>query len=249
MLKLAKDSVKIEAYCHVSTAYVNCNQPLNTIIEEKIYNPINVDQDIEKLMAMSPEYAKENLSAILNGYPNTYTFTKSMFERSMQHHRGNLPACIIRPSMIGCSLKEPYVGWVDSISAIGAPCFISGLGLFNYQVGNGSEIIDVVAVDQVCNSILLASTNCSTDKSQLHIYNHTSSLANPFCARQLQDSLNHFNQFYPYDKQVMKPYLMFVSRLTRSIKLKLFHEIPYQLLNLFARLPIVGSAKLENESS
>jgi hypothetical protein len=114
--------------------------------------------------------------------------------------------------MIGCSLKEPYIGWVDSVSAIGAPCFISGLGLYNYQIGDGSEVIDVVAVDQVCNSILLASTHCSMNKDKLHCYNHTSSIANPFTAKQLQESLNHFNQYYPYEKQVMKPYLLFTSK-------------------------------------
>jgi len=38
MLDLAKSCKNIMAYCHVSTAYVNCNLPMNGIYEEIIYN-------------------------------------------------------------------------------------------------------------------------------------------------------------------------------------------------------------------
>lgn len=38
MLELGKQCKNIQAYCHVSTAYVNCNVPYDTIMDEEIYN-------------------------------------------------------------------------------------------------------------------------------------------------------------------------------------------------------------------
>lgn len=38
MLELAKSCKHILAFCHVSTAYVNSNQPYDSFIDEEIYN-------------------------------------------------------------------------------------------------------------------------------------------------------------------------------------------------------------------
>ncbi len=90
---------------------------------------------------------KDNLKTILNGYPNTYTFTKSLAEKTILKRRGTLPTCIVRPSMVGATNKEPFVGWTDSLSAIGAPLTFGGIGIYKYQIGNGESNIDPCAVD------------------------------------------------------------------------------------------------------
>jgi len=38
MLEVAKETKNIEAYCHVSTAYVNCNQPRGSLLPEEVMN-------------------------------------------------------------------------------------------------------------------------------------------------------------------------------------------------------------------
>lgn len=81
--------------------------------------------------------------------------------------------------MVGASLKEPFVGWTDTISALGGPIFFGGIGVYNYQVGYGKEFIDLVAVDQCCNAILIATCHCASHPETLHIYNHSSSHVNP----------------------------------------------------------------------
>lgn len=45
---------------------------------------------------------------------------------------GNMPSCIVRPSMVGPSVSEPYEGWIDTLAAVGGPIFFGGLGVFNY---------------------------------------------------------------------------------------------------------------------
>ena len=39
--------------------------------------------------------------------PNTYTYTKAIAEYMLTQERGDIPAAIVRPSIIGSSFKEP----------------------------------------------------------------------------------------------------------------------------------------------
>ena len=52
---------------------------------------------------------------ILKIYPNTYTFSKNLAEQIISNNSDSLPVTIVRPSIIGASLKEPCPGWVDNI--------------------------------------------------------------------------------------------------------------------------------------
>ena len=55
---------------------------------------------------------------ILKIYPNTYTFTKNLAEQIVDNNGDCLPVAIVRPSIIGASLKEPCPGWVDNTSGV-----------------------------------------------------------------------------------------------------------------------------------
>ena len=108
MLELAKECQKLEVFTHVSTAYTNCEK--FGLIEEKIYDlPYGKDSDevINSIIKMGPEEVTQNEKKIIGDWPNTYTFTKSMAERSLKKHCGNLRVAIIRPSIIICCYEEP----------------------------------------------------------------------------------------------------------------------------------------------
>ena len=108
-------------------------------------------------MAMTPEEQDKNLDAILGTWPNTYTFTKHMAEKTLKMRRKpDLPTVIIRPSIIGCSYKEPSPGWTDTFSAAGGITIGGGLGIVNYVSGDGNNIADLIPVDMVSNTILTA---------------------------------------------------------------------------------------------
>ena len=59
---------------------------------------------------------------ILKVYPNTYTFTKNMAEQIVSSSSDGLPIAVVRPSIIGASLKEPCPGWVNNISGVTGTC-------------------------------------------------------------------------------------------------------------------------------
>ena len=52
MLELAKECPNILAFTHVSTAYVNCNMPDNSKVDEVVYNLPN-NQDPEEVIEKS----------------------------------------------------------------------------------------------------------------------------------------------------------------------------------------------------
>ena len=109
LFDLAKKMKKIEHFVHCSTAYVNSYRG-SGFINEKIYKKksMNDPEDLlQTLLGYSPEDIKSKEKEILDTFPNTYTYTKHLCERIMELRRGNLSVTICRPSIIGCSWKEP----------------------------------------------------------------------------------------------------------------------------------------------
>ena len=56
---------------------------------------------------MTDEQLQLLAPSLLEGRPNTYTLTKALAENLLRVEASDLPVCIIRPSIIGASVKEP----------------------------------------------------------------------------------------------------------------------------------------------
>lgn len=184
----------------------------------------------------------------MDGFPNTYTFTKSLTEKSIVKKRGTLPTCIIRPSMTGASVAEPFPGWTDTISALGAPIFFGGLGIYSYQVGFGQQNIDLTPVDTCVNSILICTAYTAHHPEKVQVFNHsTSGLAVPLTQKQYNESYTHFYKYYPFDKQISKPSLTFTGSPTnRDMLIKYTKILPIQAVNFFAKA--TANSKLQQDS-
>jgi alcohol-forming fatty acyl-CoA reductase len=104
MFELARESKNILCFLHVSTAYTNSDK-LGTgiFVEEKIYDlesGMDPELVVKKIVDMGPLKVQELEQEIIGNYPNTYTFTKSMAERTLKKIHGDLPISIVRPSII-----------------------------------------------------------------------------------------------------------------------------------------------------
>jgi fatty acyl-CoA reductase len=51
--------------------------------------------------------------ANLHGWQDTYVFTKAMGEMVINSMRGNIPAVVIRPSVIESTWRDPFPGWIQ----------------------------------------------------------------------------------------------------------------------------------------
>ena len=56
---------------------------------------------------MTDEQLDLLLPSLLQGRPNTYTFTKAVAETLLQNEAKDLPVAIFRPSIIGTPYHEP----------------------------------------------------------------------------------------------------------------------------------------------
>ncbi len=93
----------------------------------------------------------ENLNQLESDFkndkrPNTYTFTKAIAESVIVKECGDLPCCIVRPSIIGSSWKEPFPGWVDSFYGPAFSIVTIGTGLFRTMVGNNAATCDIIPI-------------------------------------------------------------------------------------------------------
>jgi long-chain acyl-CoA synthetase len=88
------------------------------------------------------------------GWPNTYTFTKSLGE-SMLATRGNdLPIAIVRPSIVESSERSPFSGWNEGINTSGPLSYLLGTN-FRQLPTNARKCLDVIPVDMVCRGMSL----------------------------------------------------------------------------------------------
>ncbi|KAM3137875.1 hypothetical protein pb186bvf_009956 [Paramecium bursaria] len=200
MLDLAKECKQLENFIHVSTAYVNSDQ--FGYLEEKIYNP---DKDVEgfvaKLYKQSHVMTEAQQKIALAKFPNTYTYTKNLAEQMLSQQRPpNMQITIIRPTIVGCSMRDPNPGWIDSLVGGAAVLFFAGIGLVKVYKGNGSLITDQVPVDFVVDQILVAAAYEANQKS-LQIYHSGTSARNPVTWEFMKDiCLEYWNQNVPQVK-------------------------------------------------
>ncbi|CCD15947.1 unnamed protein product [Trypanosoma congolense IL3000] len=157
VLALAKKCKNLEAMVHVSTCYVNYG--VQGRVEECLYAPTFEPQGMCKYILALNDAEVDRVSRELlkkHGFPNTYTFTKYMGELLLHSHKGDCPLVIVRPSIVGCSLKEPFPGWVDALTAAGGLILTCGMGLVREVVCRPGAVADIVPVDFVVNVILKA---------------------------------------------------------------------------------------------
>uniref|UniRef100_A0A7M5TZT8 Fatty acyl-CoA reductase n=1 Tax=Clytia hemisphaerica TaxID=252671 RepID=A0A7M5TZT8_9CNID len=196
ILTLAKALKHLEVFCHVSTAYSQCNQ--EKAIMERFY-PVTIEPGriLEAMEWMNDEMLAGFTEPLIDKYPNTYTFTKALAEHLIKKESENIPFMIVRPSIVSSSISDPFPGWVDNYNGVSGIVVAISRGLLRSMHVPTVIKHDIVPVDYVSNCIITSTWYYATsrDKQPL-ICNCTSSGVNPtsFC-----DLGNMVNDFYTYD--------------------------------------------------
>lgn len=172
--------VNLAAFVHVSTAYSNCQR---SYIEEKVYE---LGHDPEWVLAayktMSKEQSGHLIEKLFEGHPNTYTYTKALAEHYVAKAAAQLPAVIVRPSIVMPSYREPAPGWVDSFNGPSGLVIAGGLGILHVCNMEDEIVSDFVPVDLVANACIAAAWKLGKSHSPgdpLIVYNFTSGSLNP----------------------------------------------------------------------
>lgn len=107
---------------------------------------------------------ERNTKTILGKYPNTYVFTKSAVERIMKDEKPpNMTITIVRPSIIGATLEDPCIGWVEGVTALSAVFLLSGIGMLKHMQANTAMIGDIIPVDMVSNEVIVSGAFCANN--------------------------------------------------------------------------------------
>lgn len=102
VVQLASEIHNLDAFVHVSSAYVNAYL---VECEEILYPaPENVEKVIDLASTLSEDALLDLQPSLLGEHPNTYTFTKHLAEHEVSKFADRFPCGIVRPSMSRCYL-------------------------------------------------------------------------------------------------------------------------------------------------
>lgn len=90
------------------------------------------------------------------GWPNVYTFTKSMAESMLLSRFPKLPKTFFRPAIIESAVSFPLPGWNEGLNTSGPLVYFMGTW-FRHLPGNKDKPLDVVPVDYCCAALIAAS--------------------------------------------------------------------------------------------
>ncbi|XP_039497310.1 putative fatty acyl-CoA reductase CG5065 [Drosophila santomea] len=166
MLELAQTLKHLDFFAYCSTAY--CHLHVKTLYE-KPYDP---PADPHKVMQACEWLTDDEVATIerkvLGDIPNTYAYTKSLAEALVVEKFEELPAVILRPSIVIPIWKEPIPGWTDNINGPTGLLIGAGKGVIRTMYCNSSGYGDFLPVDVAVNGILVASwrnITAGTDKT------------------------------------------------------------------------------------
>ncbi|XP_065070979.1 fatty acyl-CoA reductase 1-like [Rhopilema esculentum] len=226
MVKLCRSMEKLKMFCHVSTAYSNCDK---SAIAEKLY-PVSTDPQklIDSLDWMSDEIVDAMTPNLLGNYPNTYTFTKGLAEHIVTNEGGDMPIVIVRPSIIIGSYAEPFPGWIDNYNGPSGLIVAAGKGMLRTMKYSSDAVADVVPVDFVANAIITAVWYSTNNRGpEPLIYNCTSGNVNPLTWKYLGIYGQLTLKKYPFEEIFRRPNFSFESnRLAYFYWRYVSHRIP-----------------------
>ncbi len=111
------------------------------------------------------------------GWPNTYTFTKSLAESLLFRLGADLPIAVVRPSIVESSLWDPFRGWNEGVNTSAPISHLLGT-YFRQLPSNRWKRLDIIPVDLVVRGmILIAAALCR--RCHEAVYHLATSMRNP----------------------------------------------------------------------
>ncbi|XP_063978990.1 putative fatty acyl-CoA reductase CG5065 [Diachasmimorpha longicaudata] len=225
MLELAKDMKHLKLFAHISTAYCHLEEK---VLQEKPYPPPADPHKIIKCVEwMEDDVVEAMTDKILGKLPNTYAFTKALSEGLVEEAMADIPAIILRPSIIIPVWKEPLPGWTDNINGPTGLLIGAGKGVIRTMYCDERGYADYLPVDIAVNAILGVSWNFIHTKDDRRVYNLTSSHEFKVSWREIIERGRKITEKVPLNGVVWYPGgSMKKSRFIHNICVLFFHMIP-----------------------
>jgi len=127
------------------------------------------------------------------GWPNTYTYTKSLGDQICASADG-VRACIVRPAIVESALRYPMEGWNEGFTTSAPLAFLSVKGHRTYPAGERATL-DIIPVDLVASGLIMATAATIAGENQL-VYQLGSSDVNPLYMKRAVELLGLHKRRY-----------------------------------------------------
>lgn len=131
------------------------------------------------------------------GWPNIYTYTKSMGEQLIAAETG-IVRSIVRPAIVESSIHYPFPGWNEGFNTT-APLILFGLNGQNVFPVNTDLVLDVIPVDYVASAILTIAAQACVEEPKL-VHQLCSGDVNPLKMRRIVTLLGLYKRKHFQDK-------------------------------------------------
>ena len=111
------------------------------------------------------------------GWPNTYTFSKSLAESLIIKYGTGLPVAIVRPAIVETSVVKPFQGWNEGINTSASLSYLLGT-YFRQLPTNERKRLDIIPVDAVCAGMTLIAA-AIIERRHDPLYQLATSVTNP----------------------------------------------------------------------
>jgi long-chain acyl-CoA synthetase len=158
------------------------------------------------------------------GWPNIYTYTKSMAEQMIAAETGIVRA-IIRPAIVESSVQYPFPGWNEGFNTT-APLILFALNGQNIFPVNKDLALDIVPVDHVSSAILAISAQTIAEEPKL-VHQLCSGDVNPNKMRRIVTLLGLYKRKYFKDKESGS---RFLNALASRMEAQAVEDTPFKKL-------------------
>lgn len=138
------------------------------------------------------------------GWPNIYTYTKSMAEQLIAAETG-IARAIVRPAIVESSVAYPFPGWNEGFNTT-APLILFALNGQSIYPLNQEVILDIIPVDHVAAAMLSIASQTIVERPQL-AYQLCSGDSNPIKLRRIVTLLGLYKRSYFQDKKTGNRFL------------------------------------------
>ena len=164
------------------------------------------------------------------GWPNIYTYTKSLGEQLVAAEEG-IHRAIVRPSIVESALSFPFPGWNEGFTTT-APLVrmaMRGQNLFPVKT---DVILDVIPVDMVASATLAVAAQAMVEEPAL-VYQVSSGDTNPSRLGRLVDLLGLYKRKYFLDRETGSSFLNNVAARmeAQAVEPERFEKYSMPLLN------------------
>ncbi|KAG7212758.1 hypothetical protein KM043_013019 [Ampulex compressa] len=253
LLLFAKEMPNFLAFVHISTAFTHC---IEKSIEEVHYEPPMKTKDILALTEILDDKTLELCTpSLLGDFPNTYAYSKAIGEEAVKEYSIGIPACIIRPSIVISTFKEPLYAWTNNLYGSTGIVVAAGIGLLHTLRCDRTFLAEIIPADFVISNIVACAWDTAvnrqipksikdvtgeptmTDIERVPIYNCVSTCQNPITWGDYVDKNIQYCADVPSSLQIWHCFITFNNNdFIQAIYTIFLHFLPAAIIDTYLYL-------------